>query len=161
MQIAVQPDDPFKPIDPQTLRDTVTNSVRQAILGGTLTPGSQINQVEVAAKLRVSRGPVREAFRRLNRARRGLALIADPVALASVEAPPEPPAPEPGLLAQLPKLLARVSPASRAVLMLHYPNGLSLEEVAEVLGISVGTVKSRLGYGLATLRRLLPADFQP
>jgi DNA-binding GntR family transcriptional regulator len=58
-------DDPFQPIDQQTLRDTVTNSVRQAILGGTLRPGSQINQVEVAAKLRVSRGPLREALRQL------------------------------------------------------------------------------------------------
>src|SRR5437867_2169159 len=57
--------DPFKPIDQQTLRDTVTNTVRQAIVGGTLRPGAQINQVEVAAKLHVSRGPLREALRQL------------------------------------------------------------------------------------------------
>ena len=45
-----------------------------------------------------------------------------------------------------------VSPASRAVLLLHYLQGLSLEEVAQVLGLALGTVKSRLAYGLATLR---------
>jgi DNA-binding GntR family transcriptional regulator len=65
MHITLHADDPFQPIDQQTLRNTVTNSVRQAILGGTLRPGSQINQVEVAAKLRVSRGPLREALRQL------------------------------------------------------------------------------------------------
>jgi DNA-binding GntR family transcriptional regulator len=65
MRVTLDPDDPFQPIDQQTLRETVTNSVRQAILGGTLKPGSQINQVEVAAKLRVSRGPLREALRQL------------------------------------------------------------------------------------------------
>src|SRR5262249_17318576 len=65
MQITLDPDDPFKPIGQQTLRESVTDSVRQAILGGTLRPGSQINQVEVAGKLRVSRGPLREALRQL------------------------------------------------------------------------------------------------
>jgi DNA-binding GntR family transcriptional regulator len=65
MQITLQADDPFKPIGQQTLRESVTDSVRQAILGGTLPPGSQINQVEVAGKLRVSRGPLREALRQL------------------------------------------------------------------------------------------------
>ena len=47
----------------------------------------------------------------------------------------------------------RVSPASRAVLALHFKEGLTLPEVAAVLDIPIGTVKSRLAYGLATLRR--------
>lgn len=51
-----------------------------------------------------------------------------------------------------PELLSRLSPASRAVLMLHYLEDLSLSETAEVLDISVGTVKSRLAYGLKILR---------
>jgi DNA-directed RNA polymerase specialized sigma24 family protein len=38
------------------------------------------------------------------------------------------------------------------VLVLHYLDGMSLEEVAAVLGIAVGTVKSRLSYGLRCLR---------
>jgi RNA polymerase sigma-70 factor (ECF subfamily) len=44
-------------------------------------------------------------------------------------------------------------PASRAVIVLHYLEELSLHEVAGVLEISPGTVKSRLAYGLARLRR--------
>ena len=47
----------------------------------------------------------------------------------------------------------RVTPASRAVLALHFKEEMTLAEVAAVLDIPVGTVKSRLAYGLATLRR--------
>ena len=46
-----------------------------------------------------------------------------------------------------------MTPASRAVLALHFKEGMTLPEVAAVLDIPLGTVKSRLGYGLATLRR--------
>jgi RNA polymerase sigma-70 factor (ECF subfamily) len=56
------------------------------------------------------------------------------------------------LRAQLPDLLARVSPASRAVLTLHYLDDLSLPEIAAILDIAIGTVKSRLAYGLLRLR---------
>ena len=44
-------------------------------------------------------------------------------------------------------------PASRAVIVLHYLEEMSLEEVAAVLDIPPGTVKSRLAYGLARLRQ--------
>lgn len=47
----------------------------------------------------------------------------------------------------------RITPASRAVLALHFKEGVTLPEVAAVLDIPLGTVKSRLAYGLATLRR--------
>lgn len=57
------------------------------------------------------------------------------------------------LLTHLPELLDRVSPASRAVLVLHYLQEMSLQEVADILGLSLGTAKSRLAYGLATLRK--------
>ena len=56
--------------------------------------------------------------------------------------------------AQLPELLDRVSPASRAVLTLHYLEEMPLLEVSAVLGISLGTVKSRLAYGLTKLREV-------
>ncbi len=46
-----------------------------------------------------------------------------------------------------------VSPASRTVLILHFQEGLSLPEVAAVLELPLGTVKSRLAYGLSVLRR--------
>jgi DNA-directed RNA polymerase specialized sigma24 family protein len=38
-------------------------------------------------------------------------------------------------------------------MVLHYLEEMSLDEVAAVLEISPGTVKSRLAYGLARLRR--------
>lgn len=48
-----------------------------------------------------------------------------------------------------------VSPASRAVLILHFQEELPLADVAAILEIPLGTVKSRLAYGLAVLRRQL------
>jgi len=48
---------------------------------------------------------------------------------------------------------AALSPASRAVLILHFQEDMPLAEVAAVLEIPVGTVKSRLAYGLTALRR--------
>jgi RNA polymerase sigma-70 factor, ECF subfamily len=53
------------------------------------------------------------------------------------------------------KLIEQVSPASRAVLLLHYQQQLSLEETATVLDIPVGTVKSRLTYGITQVRGFL------
>lgn len=47
----------------------------------------------------------------------------------------------------------RVTPASRAVLALHFKEEMTLAEVAAILNVPLGTVKSRLAYGLATLRR--------
>jgi len=46
-----------------------------------------------------------------------------------------------------------VSPASRAALLLHYQQGLSIEETAIVLDIPLGTAKSRLAYGVSVLRK--------
>lgn len=97
----------------------------------------------------------REAFRRLKAERRWQAQLGHDEALAAAAAPAIEEKAGPGLLAELPALLPRVSPASRAVLVLHYHNGLSLDEVAAVLGVPPGTAKSRLAYGLAALRRLM------
>jgi RNA polymerase sigma-70 factor (ECF subfamily) len=55
-------------------------------------------------------------------------------------------------LAAIPAI-AGVSPASRAVLHLHFQHDLTLAEVAVVLDIPLGTVRSRLAYGLAVLAR--------
>ena len=43
----------------------------------------------------------------------------------------------------------------RAVLVLHHVVGLPVEEVAELLGVPVGTVKSRLARGRTSLAALL------
>jgi RNA polymerase sigma-70 factor (ECF subfamily) len=58
-------------------------------------------------------------------------------------------------------MLDRVSPASRAVLLLRYQHDLSLEESAAILEIPVGTAKSRLNYGVTTLRKHLTAERKP
>jgi RNA polymerase sigma-70 factor, ECF subfamily len=58
-------------------------------------------------------------------------------------------------------LLEHVSPASRAVLLLHYQHDLSLEETAAILEIPIGTVKSRLNYGVTTLRKHLTSERKP
>ena len=48
-----------------------------------------------------------------------------------------------------------VSPASRGVLVLHFEEGLPLPDVAAILEVPLGTVKSRLAYGLTALRQRL------
>jgi RNA polymerase sigma-70 factor (ECF subfamily) len=58
-------------------------------------------------------------------------------------------------------LLNHVSPASRAALLLHYQHELSLEESAAILEIPIGTVKSRLHYGVNTLRKHLTSERKP
>lgn len=59
------------------------------------------------------------------------------------------------LVAQIPSRLDALSPASQVVLRMHYLDGLTHVEIAEALEVAVGTVKSRLSYGLAALRREL------
>jgi RNA polymerase sigma-70 factor (ECF subfamily) len=51
--------------------------------------------------------------------------------------------------------LQRVSPEQRAILVLRDSRGLDYEQIAEVLGIPVGTVKSRLFRARAALREVL------
>jgi len=52
-------------IDRRLLRDDVHRRLRDAIVDGTLAPGEQLKDVELAAWLGVSRTPVREALLRL------------------------------------------------------------------------------------------------
>ena len=54
------------------------------------------------------------------------------------------------------KAVGELSPPLRSVIALHYTGGLSLRQVATTIGVSVGTVKSRLSAGLEQLRRRLP-----
>jgi len=54
--------------------------------------------------------------------------------------------------------LAQVPQRQRAALVLRYWEDLSLVETADVLGCSVGNVKSQCARGLQRLRELLPTD---
>ena len=47
------------------LRDVVFNTLRQAILRGEMEPGERLMEIQLAAKLGVSRTPIREAIRKL------------------------------------------------------------------------------------------------
>jgi RNA polymerase sigma-70 factor (sigma-E family) len=55
--------------------------------------------------------------------------------------------------------LARMPPRCRAVLVLRFFEGLSVEETAMSMGIAEGTVKSQTARGLAALRELLPDEY--
>jgi RNA polymerase sigma-70 factor (ECF subfamily) len=55
----------------------------------------------------------------------------------------------------------RLTPASRAVLILHFQEELPLAEVAAILELPLGTVKSRLAFGLSSLRRELSGRRRP
>lgn len=52
----------FQQLETQTLRSNVIHVLRQAILNGDLQPGDAINQADVAKRLGISRGPLREAL---------------------------------------------------------------------------------------------------
>lgn len=47
------------------LRDVVFNTLQEAILKGELKPGERLMELQLAAKLGVSRTPIREAIRML------------------------------------------------------------------------------------------------
>jgi RNA polymerase sigma-70 factor (ECF subfamily) len=91
----------------------------------------------------------RESHRYLSRHRRSSSIedadmpSVEPEALSAME------------LATVRHAVATLSPASRAIVSLHYFEEMPLLEIAEVLEIPLGTVKSRLWYGLKQLRSLV------
>jgi RNA polymerase sigma-70 factor (ECF subfamily) len=62
------------------------------------------------------------------------------------------------LVDQLERGFRRLTPEQRAVLVVHHYMGLPDAEAALVLGVAVGTVKSRLHRASAALRAALEAD---
>lgn len=57
----------------------------------------------------------------------------------------------------LDQALARLTPRQRAVVVLRYYDDLSERDVAETLGVSVGTVKSQTHLALRRMREAVPA----
>lgn len=62
---------------------------------------------------------------------------------------------------QLERGFRRLSIDHRAVVVLHHYLDLPLDEVAETLGVPVGTVRSRLLHAMRGLRAALEADARP
>lgn len=62
---------------------------------------------------------------------------------------------------QLERGFRRLSIEHRAVVVLHHYLDLSIDEVAEVLGIPAATVRSRLHHAMRGLRAALDADLRP
>jgi RNA polymerase sigma-70 factor (ECF subfamily) len=88
----------------------------------------------------------REAFRALGRS--------TPPHEELDESMPAPPPLSRDEVRDLGDAVARLSAASQAVVVLHYYEELPLDEIADVLEIPLGTVKSRLAYGLKQLREM-------
>jgi RNA polymerase sigma-70 factor (ECF subfamily) len=59
---------------------------------------------------------------------------------------------------QLERGFRRLTPEQRAILVLQHYAGQSLAEIADILGIPVGTAGSRLHYATRALRAALEAD---
>ena len=60
----------------------------------------------------------------------------------------------------LDRAFLRLNPQHRAVFVLHHHAGLPVAEIADIVGVPVGTVKSRLHYAAQSLRAALVADSQ-
>src|SRR5687768_17078754 len=55
----------LEPVERRSTAAIVAERIRTAIMRGTFPPGSQLGEVELAGRLGVSRGPLREAMQRL------------------------------------------------------------------------------------------------
>jgi RNA polymerase sigma-70 factor, ECF subfamily len=93
----------------------------------------------------------RAAFRFLKKRKRWRDATVDDMVLDDIAARPDSAAPDETILALLDS--PALTPPSRAVLVLHFREEMPLAHVAAVLEIPLGTVKSRLAFGLKTLRK--------
>jgi len=59
------------------------------------------------------------------------------------------------------RALAQLNPTFRAAVVLRDIEGLSYEEIADVLQVSLGTVKSRILRGREALRKTLAGQLEP
>jgi len=54
--------------------------------------------------------------------------------------------------------LGKLKPAHREALTLHFLESFSIREISEIIGVPEGTVKSRLHYAKAALRKVLEQE---
>ena len=57
--------------------------------------------------------------------------------------------------------IRRIPVEQRTVLVFHHYLGLTLSEIADRLGVPIGTVKSRLFYATSAMRAVLEAEARP
>ncbi len=55
-------------------------------------------------------------------------------------------------------MFAKLTPEHRAVFVLHHYAGLPLAAIAEIVGVPVGTVKSRLHHATRSLRGAIAVE---
>jgi RNA polymerase sigma-70 factor (sigma-E family) len=67
---------------------------------------------------------------------------------------------DPAMRIDLGRALAALTPQQRAVVVLRHLEDLSVSEVAEILGMAEGSVKSQTSRAVDALRRYLPAEMR-
>lgn len=99
----------------------------------------------------------RECGRMLRRRGRDRQIFNDDVPVEMVEVP-APPEQVHGLMPLWAGWLDELPAGAQIVVRLHYFEDMKLGEIAEALEVPLGTVKSRLAYGLKRLRDLAAGD---
>jgi RNA polymerase sigma-70 factor (ECF subfamily) len=97
----------------------------------------------------------RQAHNTLRRRSLPRADVAELEVLPAADPAPEDVALASATRAELVNAMARLAPAHREVLILAFVNGLSYLEMARVVGVPEGTIKSRLSNAKRALRTLL------
>lgn len=75
----------FKNQENLSLRQRVTNDIRNAIIHGDLNPGDKLKELEISEQMGISRGPIREALRDLEAMGLVVSLPYRETAVASVQ----------------------------------------------------------------------------
>jgi len=104
----------------------------------------------------IARNQARNALRREERAR--LDYVEDEVLEAIPDDGGEAPELRAEQAAQVHRCLDQISPAHSEALILCYMENLSYEEIADVIGCNIGTVRSRLHYAKLALREAMESD---
>ena len=99
----------------------------------------------------VFRIATRAAVRELRRSQRGDVMMVEPKPELGIDEGE--PLVDDELAASLRSLVDELPPACGMAVRLRYLEELSLAEVAEALDVPIGTVKSRLAYGIEALQR--------
>jgi RNA polymerase sigma-70 factor (ECF subfamily) len=108
--------------------------------------------------LAIARKQCLKALRDTRRRRRREEELQHEIACGTHRTPPDPTAEDPEVLQrQVRRGLDRLGSDERTVLVLRYDTGLSLVEIAHVLGRSEATVRRQLARALEQLRRVLEA----